>query len=320
MASNSSDGQTPSGTRLKGKVAIVTGPSALYSSPFLFSTSPSHATPPARYPHPIVSRSTQTSPLHLDPIHPPHTLLIISNNPGGGSGFGAGIAQRFASEGANVLITDINSSGGERVAASQPSAIHFLKADVSSAEDWKSVVETCVRDFGRVDVLVNNAGTSYPNKPTSSVTESDFDLVFRVNVKSVFHGTQAVIPHLISQGTGGSIINIASVGASRPRPGLVWYNASKGAVVNATKGLASEYAPHQIRINSINPLLSGTGLFETFAGVPDTPENRQKFLANVPMGRLTEPSDIAAACVFFASEDSKFVTGTALDVDGGRAI
>lgn len=184
------------------------------------------------------------------------------------------------------------------------------------------------------------------------MSEADFDLVMRLNVKSVFLGTQAVVPRMLAHG-GGSIINIASVGASRPRPGLVWYNASKAAVANvrspfpfpfpsaspssppplpsnaphlpppptqATKGLAAEYAPHNIRVNSINPLLSGTGLFETFAGVPDTPENRNKFLANVPMGRLTEPSDVAAACLFYASGDSAFVTGTALEVDGGRAI
>ncbi|MCJ1303203.1 hypothetical protein MMC08_006011 [Hypocenomyce scalaris] len=239
---------------------------------------------------------------------------------GGGSGFGEGIAYRFASEGAKVIISDINSKGGERVAATNPSSIAFVQADVTSASDWESLVSGTVSKYGRVDILVNNAGTSYRNKPTLEVTEREFDTVMNVNVKSVFLGTSAVVPKLIEQKQGGSIINIASVGATRPRPGLVWYNASKGAVANATKGLAAEFAPHQIRINSLCPLLSGTGLFEQFTGVQHTPENVEKFLSGVPMGRLTEPLDIANACLFLASEESAFITGTSLEVDGGRAI
>ncbi|KAA6409520.1 MAG: short-chain dehydrogenase reductase family [Trebouxia sp. A1-2] len=239
---------------------------------------------------------------------------------GGGSGFGEGIAYRFASEGAKVVISDINSKGGERVAATNPSYISFVEADVTSVPHWDNLVSDTISKYGRLDILVNNAGTSYKNKPTLEVTEKEFDMVMNVNVKSIFLGTSAVVKRFLEQKQGGSIINIASVGATRPRPGLVWYNASKAAVANATKGLAAEYAPHQIRINSICPLLSGTGLFEQFTGVEHTPENVQKFLSNVPLGRLTEALDVANACLFLASRDSAFITGVNLEVDGGRAI
>lgn len=141
-----------------------------------------------------------------------------------------------------------------------------------------------------------------------------------MNVKSIFHSARHFIPNLINQASGGSIINIASIGALRPRPGLVWYNASKAAVTNATKGLAAEYGPQQIRVNSVLPLLTATGLFETFVGVPPTEENFKKFLGNVPMGRLGKVEDVANYCLWLASDESKFVTGTALEVDGGRGI
>lgn len=150
-----------------------------------------------------------------------------------------------------------------------------------------------------------------------------------------------MIPRLIEQGKGGSMINISSTGANRPRPGLVWYNASKGAVTNvsvfaigqmerdcvaktnflqATKGLAAEYGPHNIRVNSVAPLLSGTGLFSMFTGMEDTPENREKFIGNVPLGRLTEADDIANMCLYLASNEGSFINGTEMVVDGGKCI
>jgi len=239
---------------------------------------------------------------------------------GGGSGFGAQIAQTFAANGAKVVISDLNPAGGQRVASTTPSSIHFVEANVTSEKDWEKLVKETVAKFGRVDILVNNAGTSYRSKPNQEVTEAEFDKVFAVNVKSIFFSFHAVIPQLLKQGEGGSIINIASIGATRPRPGLVWYNSSKAAVWNATKGLAAEYGEKNIRVNSICPLLSGTGLFETFVGVQDTPENRKKFLFNVPLGRLCEPTDVANYALFLASEDAKFITGTSLEVDGGRGI
>lgn len=198
--------------------------------------------------------------------------------------------------------------------------IKFFKSDVTKLQDWKDLLVFAIKEFGPVDILVNNAGTTYPNKPTLDVTEADFDRVFNVNVKSIYLATTVLVPYLIERGQGGSIINVASIGALRPRPGLVWYNSSKGAVFNATKGLAGEYAPHQIRFNGICPLLSGTGLFSAFVGVEDTPDNRKKFVSNVPMGRLADTRDVANAALYFASDESSFVTGTNLEVDGGRAI
>jgi len=203
---------------------------------------------------------------------------------GGGSGFGEAIAKRFVSEGCRVLITDINDRNAINAMQSIKDGmewngrddweefIYYVNADVAQAAGWKKVIEATWRLWGRVDVLVNNAGTSYQNKATVDVTEEEFDRVFAVNVKSIFLATQALMPKLIEQKQGGNMINIASIGALRPRPGLVWYNASKGAVNNATKGLAAEYGPHGIRVNSICPLLTATALFETFVGVPPTEE------------------------------------------------
>jgi len=240
---------------------------------------------------------------------------------GGGSGFGEAICKRFAEEGCKVIVADIDSVGGERVAAAtHPHSMHFVKTNVTSESDWETLIENSLGKFGRLDILVNNAGTSYRNKPTQEVTEDEFDIVMAVNLKSIFHSTRHFVPNLINQGEGGSIINIASIGSIRPRPGLVWYNASKAAVANATKGLAAEYGDKQIRFNAVCPLLCATGLFETFVGVPPTEENFKKFLFNVPLGRLTDPTDVANYCLFLASDEAKFITGTCLEVDGGRGI
>ncbi|TVY83544.1 4-formylbenzenesulfonate dehydrogenase TsaC1/TsaC2 [Lachnellula suecica] len=240
---------------------------------------------------------------------------------GGGSGFGAAISTLFASEGANVLIGDINTTSALTLATKDkyPTQIIVQTMNVSKRSDWDAAVALAVKEFGTIDILVNNAGTSYKNKPTLEVTEEDYVKCFDVNVLSVFHSVGAVFPIFIER-KGGVVVNISSCGADRPRQGLVWYNASKGAVSNATKGLALEYGPQQIRVNSICPLLSGTGLFESFAGVPDTPENRQKFLCNVPLGRLTETIDVANAALFLASDEGSFITGVNLEVDGGRTI
>ncbi|KAJ7354107.1 hypothetical protein DFH08DRAFT_738204 [Mycena albidolilacea] len=239
---------------------------------------------------------------------------------GGGSGFGAAIARRFGEEGAKVIVTDINVEGGEKVAAQNPANLVFQRMDVTQESDWKAIVEWAFSKFGGLDVLVNNAGTSYQNKPTVEVTDDEWERVFKVNVKSIFLSVKVVLPRLIEQGKGGSMINISSTGATRPRPGLVWYNASKGAVTNATKGLAAEYGPYNIRINSVAPLLSGTGLFSMFTGMKDTPENRQKLVENVPLGRLTEADDVANMCLYLASDEGSFINGTEMVVDGGKCI
>ncbi|KAF7125903.1 hypothetical protein CNMCM5793_002262 [Aspergillus hiratsukae] len=239
---------------------------------------------------------------------------------GGGSGFGAAIARRFGEEGAKVILTDINVENGQKIAAQNPENLLFHKMDVTSASDWDDVIDLAFAKFGRLDVLVNNAGTSYRNKPTLEVTEEEWERVFNVNVRSIFLASKALMGRLIQQGQGGSMINISSTGASRPRPGLVWYNASKGAVSNATKGLAAEYGPHNIRVNTVCPLLSGTGLFSMFTGMEDTPENREKFIGNVPLGRLTDPNDVANMCLYLASDEGSFINGTEMIVDGGKCI
>jgi len=223
--------------------------------------------------------------------------------------------------------------------ATNPSALAFQKMDVTKSADWKATVSACVEKFGRCDILVNNAGWSYTNKPTTTVTEEEFERTFDVNVKGVYLGCNAWVNQAIERKEGGVIINIASVGATRPRPGLVWYNASKGAIWNvcvllhaidclfgiltirqATKGLAAEYGPHQIRVVSICPLVTATGLFSAFTGMEDTPENRAKFTSNVPMGRIGEVDDVVNACIFMASKEAGFITGVNLEVDGGRCI
>ncbi|KAF1928566.1 oxidoreductase ucpA [Didymella exigua CBS 183.55] len=239
---------------------------------------------------------------------------------GAGSGFGAGIALRYAQEGAKVLVCDINESTAQATASKDSANLAAHKMDVTKRADWESTMAAVKDKFGRCDILINNAGWSYVNKPTTEVTEDEFERVFDVNVKGVYLGCQAWVDQAIERKEGGVIINIASVGATRPRPGLVWYNASKGAVWNATKGLAAEYGPHQIRVNSICPLVTGTGLFSAFTGMEDTPGNRKKFIGNVPMGRIGEVEDVVNACVFMASDEARFITGTNLEVDGGRCI
>lgn len=218
-----------------------------------------------------------------------------------------------------MIVVDLDSRQGEEVASSNPNMV-FVKMNVTVLEEWKNLVEETQERFGTINILVNNAGTSYPTKRTTEVTDAEYSKCFDVNVKSVYYSVLTVVQAMIDQGHGGCVVNVASIGALRPRGGLVWYNASKGAVFNATKGLASEYAAHQIRFNGILPLLSATGLFSTFSGVEDSPENRAKFVGNVPLGRLTDPLDIANAAVYLASDESSFVTGANLEVDGGRAI
>jgi len=238
---------------------------------------------------------------------------------GGGSGFGAAISELFVKEGAKVFIGDINTAGADKIAAKFSGSVVVQQMNVAKRADWDSAVATILKDFGQLDILINNAGTSYKNKPTIEVTESEYMRCFDVNVFGIFHSVAAVFP-LFIKANKGVCVNISSCGADRPRQGLVWYNASKGAVSNATKGLALEYGPKQIRVNSVCPLLTSTGLFETFAGVPDTPANREKFLTNVPLGRLGEVEDVANAVLFLSSEEGRYITGVNLEVDGGRTI
>jgi 3-oxoacyl-[acyl-carrier protein] reductase len=238
---------------------------------------------------------------------------------GAASGFGAGIARLFAKEGAKVVLMDLNGPGAEEVAASIGPAAAGIKGDVTSRSDVDAAVAKTIAHGGKLDIVVNNAGWTHRNKPLLEVTEDEFDKVYEINVKSIFHMVNAVVPTLRKQ-KSGVIINIGSTAGIRPRPGLTWYNGTKGAVNLLSRSLAAELAADQIRVNCVAPVMGATGLLESFMGLPDTPENRAKFLATIPMGRLSTADDIAGACLYLASDDAVFVTGVVLEVDGGRTI
>ena len=238
---------------------------------------------------------------------------------GAGSGFGEAIAKRYAVEGAKVVVVDLRGAEAERVAHEIGAAATPVTADVGAAEDVAAVVAHTVERFGAPDVLVNNAGTTYRNQPLLNIDEDTFDRVFRVNVKSIFHFVHAVVPVMRDAG-GGVILNVGSTAGIRPRPGLTWYNASKGAVNLMSKSLAVELAPWKIRVNALCPVMGVTGLLESFMGVPDTPENRARFIATIPLGRLCEPEDMANAALWLASDEAAFITGIELPVDGGRTV
>jgi len=237
---------------------------------------------------------------------------------GAGGGFGEGIARRFAEEGARVVVADIDAAAARRVAASIGNGAVAIAGDVSKGADFRAVVAAAVDRFGGLDVLVNNAGTTHRNQPMLDVDEATFDRVHAVNVKSIYWSVQAAVPVFRAQGRGGSIINISSTAGIRPRPGLIWYNGTKGAVNTMTQCMAIELAPDNIRVNAICPVLGATGLTELFMGQPDNPEVRQKFMASIPLGRMSQPSDIANACVWLAEDATSFITGVLLPVDGGR--
>ena len=241
---------------------------------------------------------------------------------GAGSGFGAGMARLFAAEGAAVVIADIDGSAGAAVAGEISNAggkASALRADVSRRDQAAAMVSAAVDGFGGLDILVNNAGISHKNKPFEEVTEEEFDRLYAVNVKAVYLAIQEALPAFRRRG-GGVVINTSSTAALRPRPGLGVYNSTKGAVNVLTKSLAVELAPEKVRVNAICPVIGETGLLETFMGVPDTPENRERFLATIPLGRFSQPLDIARAALFLASDEAEFITGVALEVDGGRCV
>ena len=238
---------------------------------------------------------------------------------GGASGFGAGIVRAYLAQGAQVVIADINVEAARLMARGLGQCVSAIGCDVTSAEQVRAAVDHCVARFGAPDIVVNNAGTTYRNQPMLDVDEATFDRVFAVNVKSIFHMAHAVVP-LMRARQSGVILNIGSVAGIRPRPGLTWYNGSKGAVNLLSKAMAIELAPDRIRVNAICPVMGATAMLEDFMGMPDTPDNRARFIATIPLGRLAEPADIANAAVFLASDAAEFITGLEMPVDGGRTI
>lgn len=238
---------------------------------------------------------------------------------GAASGFGAGIASRFVREGAKVILADVNVEGAQLLADRLGPRSLAVLCDVTSKTDIENVVSRCVEHFGIPDIVVNNAGTTHKNQPLMNVEEEIFDRIYAVNVKSIFHMVKSVVPLMQERGSG-SIINIGSVAGIRPRPGLTWYNSSKGAVNLMSKSLAVELGPVGIRVNNICPVMGETALLEDFMGTPDTPENRAKFIATIPLGRLATAEDVAGTAVFLASDDAKFLNGVELPVDGGRVV
>ena len=234
---------------------------------------------------------------------------------GAGGGFGEGIARRFAEEGAKIVVTDIDAAAAQRVAKDVGGVA--VTGDVSKGEDVRAMV-AAAEQLGGLDIVVNNAGTTHKNGKMLDVDEATFDRVYAVNVKSIYWMMQAALPVFRRQARGGSIIHISSTAGIRPRPGLVWYNGTKGALNTMTQCMAVELAPENIRVNAVCPVMGATGLLEQFMGVADTPENRTKFVASIPLGRMSKPSDIANACVWLAEDASSFITGVLLPVDGGR--
>jgi 3-oxoacyl-[acyl-carrier protein] reductase len=241
---------------------------------------------------------------------------------GAGSGFGEAIAKRYAEEGAKVVVNDIAVVGAERVvkeirAAGGEAQVQI--ADVSRDADVALLVRSAVETYGALDIVVNNAGTTHRNRPMLEVDEKEFDRIFAVNVKSIYLTARHAVPHFRERG-GGCFVNIASTAGVRPRPGLTWYNGSKGAAIVTSRSMAAELGPEKIRVNVVNPVIGETGMLEQFMGMPDTPENRKKFVASIPMGRLSKPIDVANAALFLASDEASFITGACLEVDGGRCV
>jgi 3-oxoacyl-[acyl-carrier protein] reductase len=233
---------------------------------------------------------------------------------GAGSGFGAGIARRFAEEGAKVIVNDLNAQG-ERVA--KDIGARFVQGDVTKGEDWARML----REAGpNLAIVVNNAGWTHRKKPYLEVSEAEFDRVYSVNVKSVYLSAIHAVPVFRKRG-GGCFVNIASTAGVRPRPGLTVYNSSKAAVIVLSKSMAAEFGPDRIRVNCVNPVFSpDTALSAEFAGGSLTDEAKKRFLATIPLGRFSPPQDVANACLYLASDEAAMVSGTCIEVDGARCV
>jgi 3-oxoacyl-[acyl-carrier protein] reductase len=245
---------------------------------------------------------------------------------GAGSGIGEGIARRLAAEGGKVIVNDIHSNHGQRVADSIVAAggiAHFFQADVTQSNQVQAMVQAALGHFGRLDVVVNNAGWTHRNRPLLEVSEEEFDKVYAINVKSIYLSAIHAVPAMRANpgGSAGCFINIASTAGLRPRPGLTWYNGSKGAVITTSKSMAAELGPDNIRVNCINPVFNpDTGLSAEFAGGPVDDARRAQFLATIPLGRFSTALDVANAALYLASNEAAFISGICIEVDGARCV
>lgn len=237
---------------------------------------------------------------------------------GGASGFGAGIARKFVAEGAQVLLADLNIDLAQELAAELGDSARAVQANVAVGADVQAMTDAALKHFGRIDALVNNAGVTHLPMAMEDVTEEDFDKVIAVNAKSVYLTARAIVPVMKAQ-KSGAILNVASTAGVSPRPRLSWYNASKGWMNTATKGMAVELAPAGVRVNALNPVAGETPLLKSFLG-EDTPEMRAKFLATIPMGRFSTPEDMGNAACYLCSDEASMITGVCMEVDGGRCI
>ena len=235
---------------------------------------------------------------------------------GGGSGFGAGIVKKFIQEGAKVVVADINLENAEKVAMA--SGGFAVEVDVSNSLSFKNMVDKTLEKFGKIEIMVNNAGITHLPNSMEDISEAEFDKIFAVNSKSVFFSAKYLVPKMTSIG-GGNILNVASTAGISPRPNLSWYNATKGWMISATKAMAIELASKRIRVNALAPVAGETPLLKSFMG-GDTPEKREKFLSTIPIGRFSTPEDMGNAACFLCSEEASMITGVVLQVDGGRCI
>ena len=235
---------------------------------------------------------------------------------GGGSGFGAGIVKKFIQEGAKVVVADINLENAKKVA--MDTGGFAVEVDVSNSLSFKNLVDKTLEKFGKIEIMVNNAGITHLPNSMENISEAEFDKIFAVNSKSVFFSAKYLVPKMISIG-GGNILNVASTAGISPRPNLSWYNATKGWMISATKAMAIELASKKIRVNALAPVAGETPLLKSFMG-GDTPEKREKFLSTIPIGRFSTPDDMGNAECFLCSEEASMITGVVLQVDGGRCI
>ena len=237
---------------------------------------------------------------------------------GGASGFGAGIARKFVAEGARVMIPDLNIDMANELAAELGDTVQAIQTNVARDADVATMVQSTLDAFGQINILINNAGVTHLPAPMEDVTEDDFDKVFAVNCKSVYLTAKYIVPLMRAQGAG-AILNVASTAGVSPRPRLNWYNASKGWMNNATKGMAVELAPAGVRVNALNPVAGDTPLLKSFMG-EDTPQMRAKFLSTIPLGRFSTPEDMGNAACYLCSDEASMITGVCMEVDGGRCI